>query len=161
MENLLKELFPELKSKEFNKGDYLVLRIKPFHEKTGFVLASKKKNLTPTKPRPVIITNISNEEIKFTAFTTNIFKRKYRPKINLDICKLNKNKDECFGINPDKKLQWIFAKKTPSKRWRVFYNVDIYTLSQLKEENNLKICGNCEEILNQIFEKVKELGEIV
>jgi len=161
MENLLKELFPELKFKEFNKGDYLVLRIKPFHEKTVFVLASKKVNLSPTKSRPAIITSLTDEEVQFIPFTTNIYIRQSRPKINIKKCKFYKTKEECFGIDTGRKYEWIFAKKTTSKRWRVFYNVDIYTLSQLKEENNLKICGNCEEILNQIFEKVKELGEIV
>ena len=158
---LLREIFPEIFKKEIKEGDFCVLNVFAFFEKTKFLLNSKSKHLSKNKFRPIIVVEEKNETIKFIATTTYLLTRKNRPKISLEGCKFFKNKDECFGINVKRKFSWIFAKKTSQKkRYRVFYTVDIHTLKELKKENLLKICGNCKDALKDIEKKIYELGEI-
>ncbi|RUM49020.1 MAG: hypothetical protein DSY47_04395 [Hydrogenothermus sp.] len=158
---LLRELFPEIFKKEIKEGDFCVLNILAFFEKTNFLLASESKNTSKLKFRPIIIFEVDNESVKFFATTTYPLTRKNRPKISLKGCKFFKNKDECFGIDIKRKFSWIFAKKTSKKkRYRVFYTVDIHTLKELKKENLLEICGNCRDVLKDIEKKIYELGEI-
>jgi len=156
----LRELFPELVG-EFKEGDFCILNVLAFYGRTGFVLSSKIKNTSPTKFRPIIITQISGERISFVATTTDFAKRGQKIKINISQCKITKPKEECSNIDLNRRYTWLFIKKTKSKKTRVFYSIDIHTLKFLKENNNFRICGTCPKVvLEGIEDTIKNLGEI-
>lgn len=155
----LRELFPKVAVKSIEKGSYIVINVKSFYEKTGYLLKSGNPNIK--KARPLIAIEQKKETIKFVATTTNLFTRRKRPKISLKDCQVNKDEKECFGINPKRKYVWLFAKKTSNrKRWRFFYEVDIYTIEELIEEDKLRICGKCKgTTIKEIKEKIENFGE--
>ena len=158
MKALLRELFPDLIG-EFKEGDFCILNVLSFYDKTGFLLSSKLRDTSPRKFRPIIITQIAGERVSFVATTTDIAKRDQ--KIDISQCKISKPKEECSGIDLKRKYTWLFTKKTKSKRTRVYFRIDIHTLKYLKENNNFRICGTCPKVvLEGIEEKIKNLGEI-
>lgn len=160
---LLREILSEVFEGYFLKnGDFCVLNVKAFFEKTNYLLSSNSTKLSDKKARPIIISEVKNETVKFLTTTTNLFTRQYRPKISIENCKIFKKEDECFGLNLKRKHSWIFAKKTSkAKRFRVFYTIDIHTLKDLEEKGLFKICGNCKDALEEIIKKAYELGEIL
>lgn len=162
MEVLIRELFSELVQKPVKDGDYAVINVKRYFEQTGFLLSSHSKNLSDKKARPIIIVDTNNDSVRFVATTTDILKRPYRPKINLSSCKIIKSKEDCFGLSLERKYTWLFAKKTAKKkRWRIFYSIDIYTLKEMIEKNQFIICGNCEDLVFEIIQKIEDFGDYV
>ncbi len=160
---LLREIFPEYSEKVLKKGDYAVVNTKAFYDKTGFVLAKKKKNISYRKPRPLIVVDVkSNETVNFVATTTDLGVRGSRPKISLKNCEFFKEKNECLGIDPKRNSVWLFAKKTKSKKRRFYYDVDIYTIRDLIKEGNLVICGKCKEkTILEIKLNIENNGEVL
>ncbi len=163
MEALLKELYLSSDFHSFKEGDFLVIRVIDFYKKSGFVLTSRIKNAPPKKSRPIIITETADEKVRFVATTTDLNSRKDRPKIHTKECTIKKSPEECFGLHLNRKYSWLFAKKTQkTKRWRVYYSVDVYTLKQMFAEGTLKKCGNCpQSVILEIEKKINDMGEVV
>ncbi|MBK3332642.1 hypothetical protein GWK41_06140 [Persephonella atlantica] len=145
----------------FKEGNFLVIRVIDFYKKSGFVLTSRIKNASQNKSRPIIITEVTDEKIRFVATTKS--PKQHAPKINVEKCVIEKVPEECFGLPLNRKYSWLFVKKTQkTKRWRVYYTVDVYTLKQMFAEGTLKKCGNCpQSVIFEIEIKINDMGEVV
>lgn len=159
MKALLRELFPEILPSMVKKGDYVIVKVGVLYRHTKIVLTGDKNRISPHKTRPLIILDHKDETVQFIASTTDLFHRTSRPKIDLTQCNIVKSKDECFGLEK-RKNAWIFAKKIKGKKLRFIYDIDVYTLKQLLNENAMKICGSCkQDIIEAILQTIKNFGD--
>ncbi len=162
------EHLDKIKSKEFRKGDIVVVNILKFRDEAGFLLASSNKNVSPTKCRSLIIVDIRDSLVTLAAFSTFFYHadlRQFEKRRIIKIedlgCELSNSRKKCFGLNLRTKGIYLFNKETKTKKLRVFFNIDITTLEHLRKDGHLVICGNCEEGISRIFKKIKNRGDIL
>ena len=136
--------------KSFNQGDFIVVRVKEFFEKTHNLLSWKSDNIE-LKPRPIIVLKAQNDQITIVATSTYkpfIYKR---PRINLTNCFLQKkSKEECF-IDLESE---VFLFTRDGKRFK--YCIKSQVLIDLYKEGKLVECGSC-SMLVPLIEKL--IGE--
>ncbi|GAB6078760.1 hypothetical protein [Hydrogenobaculum acidophilum] len=162
------EYLDKIKSKEFRKGDIVVVNVLKFRDETGFLLASYNKNVSTTKCRPLIIVDVRDSLVTLAGFSTffyhaNIHKFEKRRIIRIEDlgCALSNSRERCFGLDLRTKRIYLFNKETKTKKLRVFFNVDITTLEHLRKDGYLAMCGNCEEGVSRILKKIKNRGDIL
>ncbi len=160
MHAFLKELFTKLNEYPVNKGDFCLINVEAYYQKTKFLLTSKQKNLSSFKSRPLIVTDVNAENVRFVVTTTNVKYRKTRPEISIKDCEIKKQPEDCNGLNLRRKTTWLFAKKTKSKKFRFFYELDIHTLKQLQSTGDFKICGKCKKnVIDEIIFIIEKFGD--
>jgi hypothetical protein len=137
-----KEKFIQYKS--FHSGDFLIVRVKEFYQKSNISLTTDIDNVNPLKQRPIIIIRDDNETISFIATSTyKFYKYKRQQSINLSNCFFQKRtKEECLDLDI-KDEAFLFTKDGSSFD---FY-VDRQVLIDLYKEGKLRKCGNCSMII--------------
>lgn len=164
MELNLREIYPELFQKlhihPVKPAEYYTVNVKRFFEETKFLLAGKSEHVSEKKVRPVLVVSIQDDKVRFIAFTTHLIVRQNRPSVNMD-CEHIKPPQQC-GVR-QKKLVWIFGKKTSSgKRMRFHYEVEIHTFKKLMEEGSITLCGRCsDEMLQTIENLINKYGDVI
>jgi hypothetical protein len=139
-----KEEFVEYKS--FNQGDFIVVRVKEFFEKTHILLSWKSDHIE-LKPRPIIVLKVQNDLITIVATSTYEQFIYNRPKISLTNCFLQKkSKEECF-IDLESE---VFLFTRDGKRFK--YYIKSQAFIDLYREGKLVECGSC-SMLVPLIEK--------
>ena len=139
-----------VKHKSFNQGDFIVVRVKEFYDKTRILLSWKQDNIE-LKQRPIIVLKAQNNQITIVASSTYKYFIYKRPKISLTNCFLQKkSKEECF-IDLESK---VFLFTRDGKRFK--YNIQPQVLIDLYKEGKLVECGSC-SMLVPLIEKL--IGE--
>jgi len=136
--------------KSFNQGDFIVVRVKEFFEKTHILLSWKSDNIE-LKPRPIIVLKAQNDSITIVATSTYKHFIYKRPKINLTNCFLQKkSKQECF-IDLESEV-FLFTKD--GKRFK--YYIKSQALIDLYKEGKLVECGSCSMLVPLIRKSIGE-----
>jgi hypothetical protein len=140
--------------KSFHSGDFLIVRVKEFYQKSNIPLTTDIDNVCPLKQRPIIIIRDNNGTISFVATSTNILFKHKRPKINLSKCFFQKRtKEECLDLDIKDEV-FLFTKDGISFD---FY-VDRQVLIDFYKEGKLRKCGNCSMILPLIEKYIDGAG---
>jgi hypothetical protein len=139
-----KEKFVQYKS--FHSGDFLIVRVKEFYQKSNISLTTDINNVNPLKQRPIIVIRDNNGTISFVATSTYKFykyKRQQPKPINLSKCFFQKRtKEECLDLDIKDEV-FLFTKD--GKRFKFYVNLQV--LRDLYKEGNLTECGNCSMII--------------
>jgi Zn/Cd-binding protein ZinT len=140
--------------KSFKSGDFLIVRVKEFYQKSNILLTTDINNVNPLKQRPIIVIRGNNGTISFIATSTNILFKHKRPKINLSNCFFRKRtKEECLGLDIKDEV-FLFTKD--GKRFKFYINPQV--LIDLYKEGNLIECGNCSMIIPLIEKLIGGAG---
>jgi len=78
-----------VKHKSFKQGDFIVVRVKEFFEKTHILLSWKSDNIE-LKQRPIIVLKVTDNFITIVATSTFKYFIYNRPEISLTNCFLQK-----------------------------------------------------------------------
>ena len=129
--------------KSFKSGDFLIVKVKEFYQKSNISLTTDITNVRTLKQRPIIIIRDNNGTVSFIATSTyELFKHK-RPKVNLSGCFFQRRtKEECLDLDIKDEV-FLFTKD--GKRFKFYINPQI--LLDLYKEGNLIECGNCSMII--------------
>lgn len=130
--------------RSFQLGDFLIVRVKEFYQKSNISLTTDIDNVRPLKQRPIIIMRDNNGTISFVATSTyKFYKYKRQESINLSKCFFQKRtKEECLDLDIKDEV-FLFTKDGNSFD---FY-VDRQILLDLYKEGKLKKCGDCSMII--------------
>jgi hypothetical protein len=140
--------------KSFQLGDFLIVRVKEFYQKSNISLTTDINNVCPLKQRPIIIIRDNNGIISFIATSTNILFKHKRPKIKLSKCFFQKRtKEECLDLDIKDEV-FLFTKN--GKRFKFYINSQV--LIDLYKEGNLTECGNCSMIIPLIEKLIGGAG---
>jgi len=140
--------------KSFHSGDFLIVRVKEFYQKSNISLTTDIDNVCRLKQRPIIIIRDNNGTISFIATSTNMFFKHRRPKINLSKCFFQKRtKEECLDLDIKDEV-FLFTKD--GKRFKFYINPQV--LIDLYKEGNLIECGNCSMIIPLIEKLIGGAG---
>ena len=141
--------------KSFHSGDFLIVRVKEFYQKSNISLTTDIDNVRPLKQRPIIIMRDNNGTISFVATSTYKFYMYKRQKfINLSKCSFQKRtKEECLDLDI-KDEAFLFTKD--GKRFK--FRIKPQVLIDLYKEGKLKKCGNCSMILPLIEKHIDGAG---
>ncbi|WP_299228616.1 hypothetical protein [Sulfurihydrogenibium sp.] len=143
-----------VKYKSFKSGDFLIVRVKEFYQKSNIPLTTDINNVRTLKQRPIIIIRDNNGTISFIATSTNILFKYKRPKIKLSKCFFQKRtKEECLDLDIKDEV-FLFTKN--GKRFKFYINSQV--LIDLYKEGKLKKCGNCSMILPLIEKYIDGAG---
>jgi hypothetical protein len=136
--------------KSFNQGDFIVLRVKEFFDKTHILLSWKSDNIE-LKQRPIIVLKVTDNFITIVATSTFKYFIYKRPKISLTNCFLQKkSKEECF-IDLESKA-FLFTRD--GKRFK--YDIQSQVLIDLYKEGKLVECGSCSMLVPLIKKSIGE-----
>jgi hypothetical protein len=140
--------------KSFHSGDFLIVKVKEFYQKSNISLTTDIDNVNPLKQRPIIVIRDNNGTISFIATSTNRLFKYRRPKINLSNCFFQKRtKEECLDLDIKDEV-FLFTKN--GRRFKFYINLQV--LIDLYKEGNLIECGNCSMIIPLIEKLIGGAG---
>jgi hypothetical protein len=141
--------------KSFHSGDFLIVRVKEFYQKSNISLTTNINNVNPLKQRPIIIIRDNNGIIFFVATSTyKFYKYKRRQPINPSECFFQKRtKEECLDLDIKDEV-FLFTKD--GKRFKFYIKLQV--LIDLYKEGKLTECGNCSMIIPLIEKLIGGAG---